>query len=567
MRHFALYGTLFCAAFGLSACGDNGNSAIVNEGISSSSEINPESSETESSSSANVPASSASNPAESSAAYSSAIYSSSAADSLSSGSDASSSSSYTTYVPKPDTVKISYSLKPFEGPLANPHKGFTLPTEGAWAFVPEFEYGPYGSLNNRAWDLITYGSGYQKWKELNPGKGVYDWSGLEKLLNALDKEGLTYALRVFPYTPSFISGNDTPEEKYDWTPQWVYNEGAKKIKATLQGKGYQASVPVWDDPIYLQAAKDFGAALAAKYDGDPRIEYIDIRSFGEWGEWHTSHLEGSEMPSDSIQKDMLKYYASLFKKTLLVLPSSGQGDVYTYALNLGITKRDDGYIGIPGRPDSLVRAYKANLPTIAENIAEYATMLNYTDVIPGGYLKWTPERWVDAITTAHLTYYVLDQGNDCGYRFYQENKALADSMTHVIGYNFSITKAEQLSISEFTTRKNVLNITVKNTGIAPCFFDLYMVAEITDSTGAAHKLFESPVKIPKGTFRDGDTKEFTFTYVDPTTETGTKATPIEYIALSLYESEEEYKAGKNPTVRFDNDGILDNKKLLMKSNN
>ena len=46
-----------------------------------------------------------------------------------------------------DTTKITYALKPFDGPLSNPHKGFTVPTGGAWTFVPEFEYGPYGSLN------------------------------------------------------------------------------------------------------------------------------------------------------------------------------------------------------------------------------------------------------------------------------------------------------------------------------------------------------------------------------------------------------------------------------------
>ena len=30
----------------------------------------------------------------------------------------------------PDTSKITYALKPFDGPLSNPHKGFTVPTGG-----------------------------------------------------------------------------------------------------------------------------------------------------------------------------------------------------------------------------------------------------------------------------------------------------------------------------------------------------------------------------------------------------------------------------------------------------
>ncbi len=461
-----------------------------------------------------------------------------------------------------NTSKITYSLKPFDGPLSNPHKGFTVPTGGTWVFVPEFEYGPYGNLNNKAWDLISYGSGHQKWNKLNPAKGVYDWTELEKLLNALAEHNMGYALRVLPYSPSYIKSNDTPEEEYDWTPSFVYESGAKKVTATLQWNGYQAYVPVWDDPIYLQAAKDFAKALAEKYDGDPRIEYIDIRTFGEWGEWHASHLDGSEMPSDAVKMDMLDYYASLFKKTLLVLPSSGAGDVYTHALSLGIAKRDDGFIGTPGRPDSLVRAYEANLPTIAENMAGYTTMLEYTDMVPGGYYKWTPKRWVDAITTAHLTYYVLDQDSDCGYRFYSDNKALADSMSKVIGYNFTVTQAELLTVASAKDTTSTLNITVKNTGVAPCFFDVYMVAEFVDSEGKALAQIGETVRIPKGTFKDKSSKDFSFKAARLASVAAQSGVSV---ALSLYESVDAFKSGKNPTVRFDNDGLQENNKLLLKS--
>ncbi len=461
-----------------------------------------------------------------------------------------------------DTTKITYSLKRFDGPLSNPHKGFTVPTGGAWVFVPEFEYGPYGSLNNKAWDLVSYGSGYQQWNKLNPAKGVYDWTELEKLLNALAEHNMGYALRVLPYTPSFIKSDFPPQEEYDWTPPFVYEMGAKKIQIDLRGTDYRAYAPVWDDSVYIWAAKEFAKALAEKYDGDPRIEYIDVRAFGEWGEWHTSHILGSEMPADSVLIDMLDYYASLFKKTQLVLPSNGFGDVYTHALELGITKRDDGFIGIPGRPDTLLRAYNANLPTIAENIAGYKTMLAYDDLISGGNQKWTPQRWVDAITTAHLTYYVLDQDNDCGYNFYKDNKALADSMSKVIGYNFTVAKAELETVISSKDTTSTLNITVKNTGVAPCFFDVYIMAEFVDSTGKALAPIGEMVRIPKATFKDGSSQEFSF---KATGVANVAAQPGVSIALSLYESEDAFKSGKIPTVRFDNDGLQENNKLLLMS--
>lgn len=557
MKRFALLGVLTFVAVGIVACGDDESGAGPVSGENGSSFV------TTSSSTVVESSSSLSSVAESSAATSSSV------DAKSSSSVAGLSSAEISSSSSVDTLRITYKLKPFDGPLANPHKGFTVPTEGTWVFVPEFEYGPYGSLNNKAWDLVTYGSGYQKWNKLNPAKGVYDWTELDKLLDALAEHNMGYALRVLPYSPSFVKGNDTPEEEYDWTPKFVYESGAKKITATVQWNGYRATVPVWDDPVYLQAAKDFGTALAKKYDGDPRIEYIDIRSFGEWGEWHASHLNGSEMPSEAVQIEMLDHYASVFKKTLLVLPSSGMGDVYTHALSLGITKRDDGFISIPGRPDSLVRAYEANLPTIAENQAGYATMLNNNDIIPGGYLKWTPQRWVDAITTAHLTYYVLDQDSDEGYKFYKENKALADSMSKVIGYNFRIVNAELVSVTDAagTAATSTLNITIKNTGVAPCFFDVYLVAEFVDSTGTALAQLGETVPIPKGTFKDGMSQKFSFSGSLPaggTASSDATAQTTIRIALSLYESEESFKSGKNPTVRFDNDGLLQNGKLMLR---
>ena len=547
MKHFMRFVAFSAIAFGLVACGDDGSSADPMEGESSA--IVDE--DFSSSSLENLPESS------------SAISEGQDDD------DVSSSSITSSDVEADTTAKISYTLKGFEGPLANPHKGFTVVTDAPWIFDPAVEYGPYGVWNNRAWDLVTYGSGYRKWSDLHKGEGVYDWTELDELLAALAEHNMGYALRVFPYSTSFIRANDTPPENYDWTPKFVYEKGAKNKNATVKGNsllesGIQAQVPVWDDSIYLKYAKEFATALAEKYDGDPRIEYIDIRTFGEWGEWHVSNLEGSQMPSLEIQKDIVKHYASEFKKTQLVIPSDGYGEIYTYALSLGVTKRDDGMIGIPGTADSLVRAYEAGFPTIAENMGQYSIMLTYTDVIPGDYLKWTPARWVDAITTAHLTYYVLDQDEECAYQFYKDNKALADSMTHVIGYNFKITDAELLTISRGTTITNKLNITVKNTGVAPCFFDVYMVAEIVDSTGAALAQLGETIKIPKATFKDGDVKEFSFASSVPAKQTNVVELPGVSVALSLYESEEAFKAGKNPTVRFDNDGIQPNKKLLLK---
>ena len=46
--------------------------------------------------------------------------------------------------------------------------------------------------------------------------------------------------------------------------------------------------PVFDDPVFLAKFANFLSAFAKRYDGDPRIAVLDIRSYGNWGEAHTS---------------------------------------------------------------------------------------------------------------------------------------------------------------------------------------------------------------------------------------------------------------------------------------
>lgn len=546
MKRSTLFGVLSSVTVGLIGCGDEGNSASVVESFSSSSmEIIQSSSAEESSSSIDLKESSSSVEPE----------------------EPILSSSSESVIEQSDTTEISYALKAYKGPFTNPHKGFCVTTGGSWSYSPEWDYAPGGALKNQAWNVVSHGCGYQRWSTLNPAKGVYDWTALEKLLDAGAAFGKGYGLRVFPYaSPMGKKNNYTVESDYDWTPKFVYEAGAKKDYATttVDGVKYTLAVPRWDDPIYIQAAKDFAKALAEKYDGDPRLEYIDIRTFGNWGEWHISHFDGSQMPSDEIEMDMLDYYASLFKKTLLVLPSNGSGNVYRHALSLGIAKRDDGLIATPWREDSLAIAYKAGIPTIGENYSTYKIMLTYDNVIPGGHLKWTADRWKEVIYKSHMTYYVLDQDDYAAYDFYKENKEDADSLSKVLGYNFSISRAELLMVRNAAKSTNHLNLVVKNTGVAPCFFDVYMVAEFVDSTGAVLDQLGETIKIEKGTFKDEDVREFSFVGEIPARQTNVAELPGVSVALSMYESEVAFKAGKNPTVKFDNDGLQANNKLLLK---
>ena len=428
--------------------------------------------------------------------------------------------------------------------VSNPHKGFVMT-----AYTPDmihssngFAYGIGGSADNQAWDVVTIVSGSPKWCDLNPDEGVYNWDEIDRMLEACEKHGLTYGIRIMPYS-SYLSE--------DYVPQWIYDKGAEKNTAPLRDDpSVQTVFPKWDDPVYLQAHKAFTKALAEKYDGDPRVEFIDIRPFGDYGEWHNSFAVGDEkfMPSLEIQKDMLDFYAEAFDETTIALPSNARGEIYQYALSIGIAKRDDGLISIPNAEWSLRPAYKANLPVLGENYQTYTWMKETVRENEYSYVNWTPERFCETIEISHMSIYALDQDSNCSYKFYKEQKEVIDEMCNRLGYNFTVTSAKR--------NGSKLLVTIKNTGLAPAFFNIDLCAEITDKDGNKLKAFGEPVRIEEGSFLDDTEQTFLFEY------DGTLPDDA-IICLAMYDSDNPLVTGKNPTINFDNKNTLSTNRLQL----
>ena len=428
--------------------------------------------------------------------------------------------------------------------VSNPHKGFVMTAYDPYMIdsTQGYQYGIGGAADNHAWDVVTIVSGSPKWSDLNPEKGVYNWDETDAMLDACEAHGLTYGIRIMPYS-SYLAE--------DYVPQWVYDAGAQKYTAeSRDNPGTEIVFPKWDDPVYLQAHKDFVKALAKQYDGDPRVEFVDVRPFGDYGEWHNSFAVGDEkfMPSLDIQKDMLDCYAAAFQKSLLVLPSNARGEIYQYALSIGITKRDDGLISMPNVEWSLLPAYRANMPVVGENYWPYAWMRDTVRENEYSLVNWTPQRFRETIEIPHMSIFALDQDSHCSYEFYREQKDVIDEMCNRLGYNFTVTSAARYG--------NKLAVRIKNTGLAPAYFNLDLCAEITDADGNKLESFGKPVRIESGSFRDGAEKAFLFEY-DGTLDSNAA------ICLAMYDSDNPLCQGKNPTVRFDNKNTLTTNRLML----
>ncbi|MCR4733816.1 MAG: chitobiase/beta-hexosaminidase C-terminal domain-containing protein [Treponema sp.] len=441
----------------------------------------------------------------------------------------------------------SFTLSSSGGPVVNPHKGYVQYAWGPDAIDNIYSDKSLVSGKNPAWDYCSVVYTGRAWNSIQKGKNEYDWTSIDKELELCAKYGRTMGWRIYPINTSDSSNPDN-------VPEFIYQEGCKSVQAKEKGTERIIRVPDWSDPIYLQACKDFASEMASRYDGDKRVEFIDIRCFGNWGEWHCYQLEGSEMPSEEIQKEMIAYYASLFKTTQLVIPSDCQGDVYDYALSLGIAKRNDGLIRIKDRELDLKKCYESGLPAIGENCGTYEDLLEADDSDAYNQ-KWTLERWKSVIEISHMSYYELDRA-DCGYTFFTEQEEAIKEMNNKIGYNFEVTSA---SLSYDQDLNIILSVTIKNTGAAPAFFNMNLIADITDSNGNRKFALDGIKEIKKGSFADGAEKTFVF---NDLSTAGKKALcEGDSICLGLYEDAQ----AENPNVKFDNKNNLSNNKLLLGS--
>ena len=118
------------------------------------------------------------------------------------------------------------------------------------------------------------------WSYIEPEEGRFDWSMVDAPAQRWIAKGKKVAFR-------FTASEGSPAYA---TPEWVAKAGAKGHHFR-GGKGIDEAGAAWEpdveDPVFLEKLDQFLAAAAARYDGDPNVAFIDVGSFGIWGEGHT----------------------------------------------------------------------------------------------------------------------------------------------------------------------------------------------------------------------------------------------------------------------------------------
>jgi hypothetical protein len=125
------------------------------------------------------------------------------------------------------------------------------------------------------------------WRDLEPAAGFYDFKAIDLALAAAGARGGRFGLRIqAACTGCAGPGIAVPDYLQALMPRgfWFDLNGTRNY------------APDWNDPDYLVRLSALLRALGKRYDGDPRLGWVDISSYGDWGEWH---LSGWPYPSST----------------------------------------------------------------------------------------------------------------------------------------------------------------------------------------------------------------------------------------------------------------------------
>ncbi len=111
------------------------------------------------------------------------------------------------------------------------------------------------------------------WALVEPQPDTYDWSLMDKAIQYWQSVGKEIHLRFSTEDFGAIPG----------CPRWLFEMGVPRFDCPNDGTCF----PDYTHPVYQDRLKKFMAEFARHFCDHPKIETIDLRAYGNWGEWHS----------------------------------------------------------------------------------------------------------------------------------------------------------------------------------------------------------------------------------------------------------------------------------------
>lgn len=383
--------------------------------------------------------------------------------------------------------------------LKNPHKGFYYHYVDNGISRPTYRDGI--KSDDEIYDFPAMNHIYIRfdWADVEKEKGVYDWSCIDEIMNKW--KGLKFSFRPCTYETGFYNDDNA-------VPMWLTKiEGAGKIfrcyfnsegrwLGDSQGDAYMVKdentieknyfEPYYDNEVYLDALEKFMEAFGEKYNGDDRVEYIDVGTFGRWGEGHSQTTPYSL----EILKKHVDLHLKYFPDTRIIVnddlirhlkevDTEQANELADYCLFHGLGIRDDGICVEEFCPKHKYSTLEQ--PELFEKYSKLAPvdieLEHYNKISEEFFRNALP--YMESLRESHATY--------SGFHGYvkpwiEKNRAMTEYLANRLGYWYFITAAEFMKAK--TGVKSVLRLHIANKGYSCAYhkYDLKIMARSGSKT-------------------------------------------------------------------------------------
>ena len=391
------------------------------------------------------------------------------------------------------------SLKDNQALLTNPDMGwnFTYYANTIYDFNNTLQSGDY--LDDYPCETVFFRIG---WNWLEPEEGNFNWDFTDKIANEWIEQGKRVAfcwVCTFPgdqSTPLWVRDAGAEGVQYSWqaysglkwqqegeyyfaseettinlpfsgipqdAQEWALNKGLRNDSNYNGGKEVEIGdcekyrgtwVPKYDDPVFLAKWENFLKAASERYDDNEAVEFIEIGSFGDWGEGHNSYTRSSPI-STPMKRKHIDLYLKYFKNVQLMVNDEVVKNTtlidYTKENGIGVSDHTvqvptAGYEeGFPGDADTASSYYRTH-PVLLENH-------NATKIM---------ETYYNSVNNCHATYARIN----CN-PYTAKRSEWTDKITRRLGYRLTFT---EVSFEKLVAGEEIdIEYKIKNTGAAPCY--------------------------------------------------------------------------------------------------
>lgn len=310
------------------------------------------------------------------------------------------------------------------------------------------------------------------WCDINPEENVWDFSYLDSIMDQWGKQGYTFSMRMCCFQTEVM--------------RWGNNQRATPAYVRQRARGFQLENNAWEpdyaDPYFLQMVEKTLNKLGEHYNHDPRLAFVDVGSFGRYGEGHTTNgLYGLDILRQhiAITRKAFPDKLVLVNDDLLRHNPDATDDLIAYCLENGVGIRDDSICvesharRSPGY-DTIhsPRLFDPFYPNFPVDIEFAHGELIPEDVWQDGYPA------IAALQRTHATYAGF---HDYPGRFLERNQGFVNYCANRLGYWF---RPDSLELNADGSGC----VTVENMGWANAYHPYRMLLRLRNSNGVHYDL-------------------------------------------------------------------------------